>query len=291
MGIDPGAAGRNQLRITFIGGGNMARALIGGLAGKLTAPGSVHVVDPDAQARARLAQSGVSTAPAIGVPGSAGGALHTGVDGSNVVVLAVKPQQMREVAMQLKPHLSTQLVISIAAGIRAVDLSRWLGGYAAIVRTMPNTPALIGRGITGMAALPGVTPEQRVAADAIMRAVGSTVWLDDEKLIDPVTALSGSGPAYVFYFIEAMQQAGIRLGLTAAQATELSIATFAGAAQLAADASEPVSVLRERVTSKGGTTFAALASLQDSGVAEAIIQAVEAASARGTALGEEFGRD
>ena len=156
---------------------------------------------------------------------------------------------------------------------------------------MPNTPALIGKGITGMVALAGVTAQQHEHADAIMRAVGATVWLDDEALIDPVTALSGSGPAYVFYFIEAMQRAGESLGLTSAQASQLSIATFVGASQLAANATEPVSVLRERVTSKGGTTHAALVSLAESGVDTAIIRALEAASARGRALGEEFGRD
>jgi pyrroline-5-carboxylate reductase len=146
-------------------------------------------------------------------------------------------------------------------------------------------------GLTGMAALPGVSAAQRDAADAIMRAVGGTVWLDDESLIDPVTAVSGSGPAYVFYFIEAMQQAAQELGLSAQQGTELAIATFTGAAQLAARSSEPVSVLRERVTSKGGTTHAALTSMDASGVKAAIVKALHAASARGKELGEEFGKD
>ena len=182
-------------------------------------------------------------------------------------------------------------MLSIAAGIRGADLSRWLGGHGAIVRTMPNTPALIGQGITGMAALPGVSPSQREAADAIMRAVGATVWLDDESLIDPVTAVSGSGPAYVFYFIEAMQQAAQELGLSAEQGTQLAIATFTGAAQLAAQSPDPVSVLRERVTSKGGTTYAALTSMEASGVKEGIVKALLAAAARGKELGEEFGRD
>ena len=270
-----------QLKISFIGGGNMASALIGGLADKLTAVTNLHVVEVNAEARDRLVQRGVRTSAAI----------DAALADSDIIVLAVKPQQMRAVAVQLKPQLSSQLIISIAAGIRAVDLSRWLGDYAAIVRTMPNTPALVGRGITGMVALAGVTSQQRARADAIMCAVGTTVWLDDEALIDPVTAMSGSGPAYVFYFIEAMQQAGIKLGLTAAQATQLAIATFSGAAQLAADATEPVATLRERVTSKGGTTYAALTSMQESGVAEAIVRAIEAASARGTALGAEFGKD
>lgn len=260
----------------------MASALIGGLAGRLTDGGNIHVVDPNAESLKKLqAQFGVTTAMQI----------DAALAKSDVVVLSVKPQQMKEVVQQLRPHVSGQLVLSIAAGIRAVDLSRWLGGYDAIVRTMPNTPALIGKGITGMVAMAGVSGEQREAADAIMRAVGATVWIDDEALIDPVTAVSGSGPAYVFYFIEAMQQAAQEMGLTAEQGNQLAIATFVGASQLAANSSEPVSVLRERVTSKGGTTYAALTSMDGSGVKEAIVKALKAASARGKELGEEFGKD
>jgi pyrroline-5-carboxylate reductase len=273
---------QNKLKISFIGGGNMATALIGGLADKLTAGGNIHVVDPNPGALAKLQQQfGVSSAPQI----------DAAIQQSAVIVLAVKPQQMREVAAALRPHLSSQLVLSIAAGIRASDLSRWLGGHGVIVRTMPNTPALIGLGITGMVAMAGVSPAQREVADAIMRAVGATVWLDDEALIDPVTAVSGSGPAYVFYFIEAMQQAALEMGLSQEQGTQLAVATFTGAAQLAAQSSEPVAVLRERVTSKGGTTYAALTSMENSGVKQAIVAAMKAAAARGRELGEEFGRD
>lgn len=267
----------SNLTIAFIGGGNMATALICGLAGKLTAAANLHVVEIYPPAREKLHLLGVQTSASI----------HADVAQCDVVVLAVKPQQMREVAAQLQPFLTSQLLLSIAAGIRAADLSRWMGGYGAIVRTMPNTPALVGRGITGMAALAGVTSQQRETADAIMCAVGTTVWVDDESLIDPVTAISGSGPAYVFYFIEALEQAGMRLGLSAEQANALAIATFTGASQLAAEAHEPVAVLRERVTSKGGTTHAALTSLQESGVADAILRAVEAACNRSIALGEE----
>ncbi|MBC7514580.1 MAG: pyrroline-5-carboxylate reductase, partial [Herminiimonas sp.] len=198
MDIEQQAASVTQPKIGFIGGGNMATALIGGLAGKLTAAANIHVVEINSEARQRLAYLGVQTAASI----------DAGIAACDVILLAVKPQQMREVAAQLKPYLKAQLLLSIAAGIRAVDLSRWLGGHAAIVRCMPNTPALIGLGITGMVALPGVSAAQKASADAIMRAVGATVWLSDEALIDPVTAVSGSGPAYVFYFIEAMQQAG-----------------------------------------------------------------------------------
>ncbi len=181
------------------------------------------------------------------------------------------------------------MLLSIAAGIRAADLSRWLGGYGAIVRTMPNTPALIGMGITGMVAMDSVSAVQKAAADSIMKAVGSTVWLDNESLIDPVTAVSGSGPAYVFYFIEAMQQAAQEMGLSEAQGKELALATFAGAAQLALQSTDPIEVLRERVTSKGGTTYAALQSMEQSGIKQAIGKAMKAAAARGKELGDELG--
>ncbi len=275
------------MNIAFIGGGNMAAALIAGLAGKLTAGANIHVVDPNTASLERLhAQYGVSTAAsADAAPGA--------IAGADVIVLAVKPQIMKEVTAQLLPLLpagGSALLLSIAAGIRAADLSRWLGGYAAIVRTMPNTPALIGQGITGMVAASGVSAAQRDAADAIMKAVGGTVWLDDEALIDPVTAVSGSGPAYVFYFIEAMQQAALEMGLSEEQGKQLALATFTGAAQLAAQSDEPVSVLRERVTSKGGTTYAALTSMEQSGVKQAIITAMKAAAARGKQLGDELGQ-
>ncbi|MCC7704411.1 pyrroline-5-carboxylate reductase [Janthinobacterium sp. GW460P] len=273
-----------ELNIAFVGGGNMAAALIAGLAGKLTLGVNIHVIDPHAPALEKLqAQFGVTTATATSE-------VLRGVD---VIVLAVKPQSMRDVAAQLLPFLDGErapLVLSIAAGIRAQDLSRWLGGYSAIVRCMPNTPALIGMGITGMVASDGVSDEQKKMADAILRAVGQTVWLDDEAKIDPVTAVSGSGPAYVFYFIEAMQQAAAELGLTPEQGTQLAIATFTGAAQLAANSSEPVSLLRERVTSKGGTTYAALTSMEESGVKAAIVKGIKAAAQRGREMGDELGK-
>ena len=273
----------NDLKITFVGGGNMASALIAGLAGKLTAGANIHVVDPSAGALDKLrGQFGVSTAATI----------DAALAGSDVIVLAVKPQSMREVAAQLLPVLAAgaaPLLLSIAAGIRSADLSRWLGGYQAIVRCMPNTPALIGLGITGMVAGGSVSAQQKQAAESIMKAVGATVWVDDEALIDPVTAVSGSGPAYVFYFIEAMQEAAVAMGLSAQQGQQLALATFVGAAQLAAQSTEPVALLRERVTSRGGTTHAALTSMDESGVKGAIIAAMQAASRRGKELGEELG--
>ncbi len=271
------------LKIAFVGGGNMASALIAGLAGKLTAAPNIHVVDPNVDVLQKLrVQFRVDTAATI----------DAAVAGCDVIVLAVKPQSMREVAAQLLPVLkegALPLVLSIAAGIRSADLARWLGGYGAIVRCMPNTPALIGLGITGMVATGGVSEPQKLAAEAIMRAVGATVWLDDEALIDPVTAVSGSGPAYVFYFIEAMQQAAEEMGLSAQQGTQLALATFVGAAQLAAQSPDPVSVLRQRVTSKGGTTHAALTSMEQSGVKGKIVAAMKAAAQRGKELGEELG--
>lgn len=273
---------QTNMKIGFIGGGNMATALIGGLAGSLLPGRQIHVVDVNAEARQKLErQFGVSSAP------QADAALAA----CDVIVLAVKPQQMKLVVAELRPQIRAQLVLSIAAGIRALDLSRWLGGHTAIVRAMPNTPALIGQGITGLAALAGVSGAQRATAEAIMRAVGAVVWLDDESRIDAVTAVSGSGPAYVFYFLEAMQQAALELGLSHEQGTALALATFAGATRLAEQSSEPLAVLRERVTSKGGTTYAALSSMEASGVKAAIVTAVKAAAERSRELGEEFGRD
>ncbi|MFZ6843853.1 pyrroline-5-carboxylate reductase [Undibacterium sp. RuTC16W] len=271
---------QSKLKIAFIGGGNMATALIGGLLPEVTAPEYVHVVDPYQESLDKLAkQFGVSTALQI----------DASIEKTDIIILSVKPQQLRQVAEALVPYVSAQLILSIAAGIRSVDIARWLNGYHKIVRSMPNTPALIGKGVTGLYATSSVLPEQREAADHIMQAVGSTVWLDDESLIDAVTAVSGSGPAYVFYFIEAMQQAALELGLPAEQAMQLAMATFDGATQLALKSTDPVAVLRERVTSKGGTTYAALSSMEDHGVKAAIMQAVKAAAARGKELGDEFG--
>lgn len=278
---------QNNLKIAFIGGGNMATALIGGLAGKLTAAENIHVVDLEPAALTRLQQQfGVSTAEKIDTA-----EINAELEHSDVIVLAVKPQQMKAVVAQLRPHVKTQLILSIAAGIRTADLSRWLHGHAAIVRAMPNTPSLIGKGIAGMVATAAVSTAQRDIADAILRAAGETVWLDDEALIDAVTAVSGSGPAYVFYLLEAMQQAAQELGLSAAQGNALALSTVAGAAQLAAQSSDPAAVLRQRVTSKGGTTHAAISSMEASGVKEAIIAAMKAAATRGRELGEEFGQD
>ncbi len=272
---------QNKLTIAFIGGGNMASALIGGVSASLGEQVSLHVVDINQETLTRLeTEYQVSTALQI----------DQRLSEVDVIVLAVKPQQFRDALASLQPFLGRQLLLSIAAGIRAVDIQRWLGGYSKIVRTMPNTPALVNQGITGLFALAAVSQAEREHAEKIMAAVGQTLWLEQEHLLDAVTAISGSGPAYVFYFIEAMQQAGRELGLAEEAARRLALATFQGAASLAVHASEDVSVLRERVTSKGGTTYAALTQLQNHQVHTAIITAIHAAAERGRQLGEEFGQ-
>ncbi len=270
------------MKITFLGGGNMANALIGGLLGKGFAAADIAVIELGAEARERLtATYGVRT--------------HASPDATamacDVVVLAVKPQQMKAAAAPMLPHLGKQLIVSIAAGLRMEDLSRWLGGHRQLVRTMPNTPALIGAGVTGLCALPEVDAAGRQRAEQVLQAVGSTVWIDDETRMDAVTAVSGSGPAYVFLFIEALQKAGESLGFTPEQARQLAIETTLGAAQLAAQSPEPASVLRERVTSKGGTTEAALKKMNECGVLDGIVAGVCAADARGRELGEQLGLD
>ncbi|KAF1048676.1 MAG: Pyrroline-5-carboxylate reductase [Herbaspirillum frisingense] len=269
------------MKIAFIGGGNMAAALIGGLVGKVAEPQNIHVVDINADAlKAMQDKFGVTTSVAID------GAIAS----ADVVVLAVKPQQMPDVAAVLKPFIGAQLIVSIAAGIRIADVSRWLDGHQAIVRAMPNTPALIGKGITGMAPGAQVSTLQRAQADSILKAVGETLWLSSEDQIDAVTAVSGSGPAYVFYFLEAMEKAAAELGLSPADGLQLAKATFEGATELARRSEESVATLRERVTSKGGTTYAALTSMEQSGVKDAIVTALKAAAARSKELGDEFGK-
>jgi pyrroline-5-carboxylate reductase len=269
------------LQVAFIGGGNMATALIKGLLRAGAQPSHLMVVEPFKAQRATLQRElgvQVLSAPDATLRKAA------------FVVLAVKPQQLQAACAQLRPQLDpAAAIVSVAAGIRATDIARWLGTQA-VVRTMPNTPALIGQGVTGMAALPAVAAAQRAQAEALLRTAGPVVWFDDEAQLDAVTAVSGSGPAYVFYFIEALMQAGAELGFTPAQARALAIATFTGAAQLAAQSEEPPGVLRERVTSKGGTTAAALAVLGEAQVNTTIVRAVRAAEARARQMADEFGR-
>ncbi|MFP6556868.1 pyrroline-5-carboxylate reductase [Paraburkholderia sp. B3] len=270
------------MKIAFIGGGNMAAALIGGLIRKGVPAANLYAIDPNEDVRKRnTAQFGVLT----------GAAADATLAQYDAVLLAVKPQIAKTVAEGLAPHLAPhQVAITIMAGIRIEDLSRWLGGHARIVRTMPNTPALIGMGATGLVASGGVDAAGRQLASDVLGAVGQTVWFDDESKIDAVTGISGSGPAYVFYFIEALEEAARQLGMDEKQGRALAIATFTGAAQLALQSEEPPSVLRERVTSKGGTTAAALASFDASGIKDAIVRGALAADARAKEMGEEFGK-
>jgi len=271
----------SNLTIGFIGGGNMATALIAGLANKLTDADRIHVIDLNAESVARLSQQyGVSTTSLM----------DEKLRDLDVVIFAVKPQQMQQVIASFAPFLRSQLLLSVAAGIRADDMSRWLGGYQKIVRAMPNTPAMIGKGMSGLFALTAVDAEQRANVQMIMQAVGDTLWVEQESMIDAVTAISGSGPAYVFYFIEALQEAAVALGFDAKQAQQLAMNTFSGAVQLAQQSDDPVQVLREKVTSKGGTTYAALSSMEQHGLKNIIARATQAAAQRGKELGEEFGQ-
>ncbi len=267
-------------KVSFIGGGNMAAAIIGGLIASGTQPADIEVVEINADARAGLAaRFGVVT--------------HSDVSQARLhalVVLAVKPQSLPAVAAALAPHLAGQLVVSIAAGVRVADLARWLGGHERIVRAMPNTPALVQAGISGLYASAAVSQESRSQAEAVLRAVGGVVWVEGESLLDAVTAVSGSGPAYVFYFIESLEAAAVAQGLPPATARQLALHTFFGAAKLALESGEEPALLRQRVTSKGGTTERGLAALDAAAVGQAIGQAVEAASRRGAELGDELGR-
>lgn len=269
------------MKAGFIGGGNMATAIVGGLLAKGFAASAFHVVEPFAEQREKLAHAlGVSVAPAC----------DAALAGCDVVVMAVKPQQMRDAAEALRPHLKGQLVITIAAGIALDDLGRWLGGHTQLVRAMPNTPALIHAGVTGLYAAPAVDAAARQRAERLLGAVGEIVWFDRESLLDAVTAVSGSGPAYVFYFIEALEQAALKLGMNAEQARRLAVQTFRGASELAAQSPDSPQTLRARVTSKGGTTERAIAAMDTAELQTGFVRGVEAAAARSAELGRELGQ-
>jgi len=269
------------MNITFIGGGNMASALISGLLQQGHPVGQICVVEINADSGEKIKnQFGVSVVTD----------LPRGITCCDVIVLAVKPQQLHELTQVLRPLLNNQLVISIAAGIRATDIMRWLGGYDRVVRAMPNTPSLVRAGVTGLYAAPDTSPQDKRNAELILGAVGSILWVDEEEMLHSVTAMSGSGPAYVFYFIESMQQAGVELGLTPEQARQLALQTFLGAAKLADQSDEDAAVLRARVTSKGGTTEQAIQSMERNTVKSKIVAAIHAANTRSQELSEEFGR-
>ncbi len=265
--------------IAFIGGGNMASAIMGGLIRQGHAAGNIEVVEPYEPTRAALLQSYGITAQA---------APTAALQRAQIVVWAVKPQTFKDAAAQTRAHTQQALHLSVAAGIRSDSIAQWLGSER-IVRTMPNTPALVGKGVSALYARPAVNAAERQRVEAILAGTGDVLWVDTEKQLDAVTALSGSGPAYVFYFMEAMSRAGTAMGLSAEQAHQLAVGTFVGASELARRSDEPPAVLRERVTSKGGTTYAALTSLERDAVGDAFVRAMQAAERRAQELGDEFG--
>jgi len=271
-----------SLTIALIGGGNMAWALAGGLADRICPAANIHVIDINADTRARWQARGMSVAAAA----------DDALARADVWIYAVKPQGLREVADATRPFLRPEtLVVSIAAGIRGDTLAQWLGepGHPLtnLVRCMPNTPALVGAGATGIAALAGVSEQSRALVQAIFSAVGEVVWVADDAALDAVTALSGSGPAYVFLFIESLIKGGEALGLTSAQARQLALATLAGATRLAAESTDSPATLRQNVTSKGGTTAAALDVFAQAGLTDIVGAAMKAACDRSAALARD----
>jgi pyrroline-5-carboxylate reductase len=270
------------LKIAFVGGGNMARAIIGGLVAKGIRASDIAVVEIDPAARVRLAaEFGVSTLEAAG-------AELARVD---VVVMAVKPQHMRGAATAVAPHIGNPLIVSIAAGIRIADLSRWMQDRKRVVRAMPNTPALVHAGISGLHAPDGVSGDDRQAAEDLLASVGATLWFERESDLDAVTAVSGSGPAYVFYAIEALEQAARELGLPEGASRSLALWTFVGATKLAIERDEEPAALRAQVTSKGGTTERAVEVLEAGHVKANFVAAVKAACERSRELGDALGKD
>jgi pyrroline-5-carboxylate reductase len=266
-------------KIAFIGGGNMASAIIGGLIRQGMRPMQIMVVEPHPEQHAKLkAEFGIE---AFSNPNAM-------LAQAALVVWAVKPQTFKEAALQTRFHTKDALHFSVAAGIPSDSIARWLGTER-VVRSMPNTPALIGKGITALYPRPAVTQADRQAVERVISTTGEFLWLDDEAQLDAVTAISGSGPAYVFYFIEAMTRAGIDMGLRSAQAARLAKATFTGASELAQSSQDPPEVLRQRVTSKGGTTHAAITSMQQDNLDTLFMRAMHAARRRAKELGDEFG--
>ncbi len=268
--------------IGFIGGGNMATSLIGGLISDNVPAGNIRVADPDAERREDLANR-------FGINTTADNLELVGT--SDVVVLAVKPQMLHEVCRSIAEVQQTHkpLILSVAAGIRIADIERWLGGNCAIVRTMPNTPALVQSGATALFANTNVNDEQGELAEGIMRSVGLTLWLEQESQMDAVTALSGSGPAYIFLIIELMQQAGTKLGLPEESARLLAVQTAFGAAKMALESPDDSTTLRARVTSPGGTTERAISILEQGDIRELFDKALEGARDRAIELAVQLG--
>jgi pyrroline-5-carboxylate reductase len=266
------------VKIVFVGAGNMAAALIGGMLQQGTSRADVCVIDVLAPARNRFEEMGIAA--------HAQWAAGTHAD---VVVFAVKPQHMQQAVTHVSAHCSQALVVSIAAGIRCADIARWLDGHGRIVRVMPNTPALVGAGVSGLFATPGADAADRQTAEKILSAAGKVIWFERENMLDAVTAVSGSGPGYVFYFIEALEEAALALGLDAQASRVLAIETFAGAAKLAANSPDEPAVLRAKVTSKGGTTESAINYMQGKEIKRHIVEAVLQAEKRARELGDSFG--
>jgi len=272
-----------EATLAFIGGGNMAASLVGGLIADGWNPANIRIADTDTDRLDQLSERfSVAT-----MSDNYEAAVH-----ADAIVLAVKPRIIKPVSQELAGLIEDQgsLVISIAAGIREASLRHWLGEQTAIVRTMPNTPALVQSGATALYANPNTSEDQRNIAESILRAVGVAIWVDDEALMDAVTALSGSGPAYFFLFMEAMQTVGCELGLPEKTARLLTLQTAFGAAKMALESSEGVSTLRERVTSPGGTTERAIKSFQDDHLEDLVRKALKAAAERSDELGTELGK-
>ena len=273
-----------SLNITFIGGGNMATSLIGGLIANDYPAKNMTVAEPDAD-KLKIHQQNFQVSTTTD---NNQAALQ-----SDVLVLAVKPQILQQVCRQIADTVQNKkpLIISIAAGIRSTDIDRWLGNNCALVRCMPNTPALLQAGATGLFANEHVSDEQKQAAENILSAAGITLWVNDESLLDAVTAVSGSGPAYFFLLMEAMQQAGEALGLDAYTARQLTIQTALGAAQMAQSGDDDPATLRAKVTSKGGTTEAAIKCFQSNGFESLVKQALTDANNRAIELADILGKD
>jgi pyrroline-5-carboxylate reductase len=270
----------SKTRIAFIGAGNMAASLIGGLRAQGVEAARIRASDPGADTRARIsAEHGIETFADN----------HQAIDGADVVLIAVKPQAMKAVCETLRAALQPgQLVVSVAAGITCASLARWLGEQP-IVRCMPNTPALVRQGVSGLYATAGVSPLQREQAAELLSAVGLAVWLEQEQQLDAVTAVSGSGPAYFFLLIEAMTAAGVKLGLPRETAAKLTLQTALGAAHMAINSDVDAAELRRRVTSPAGTTEAAIKRFQADGFETLVENALGAAAHRSAEMAEQLG--
>ncbi len=270
-------------KISFIGGGNMAQALISGLISCGVKPSLITVADPNSEAREQLAAKGLNTVDPTADAKAA-------VVNADIVVLAVKPQVMKAVVSGFADVLDKQLVISVAAGLSTALLSNMLGGYSNIVRAMPNTPAMIQMGATGLYGTDDISAEQKQLATAVMQASGLVMWVDNEEHMHAVTAVSGSAPAYMFYFIEAMIDGAVALGLDKEQASALAMQTMLGSAKMALGSEDAPSELRRKVTSPNGTTQAAIESMQANDISRQIVEAMQACYDRSQALSEEMSK-